>query len=311
MSTSRNSIQRRSLPVIIPKRSQILASEQRRTDSVHLETYHLKNDLGIYTDLLSFYGHRSELKAKIGLQAVNSQLCQGEERASMISPLPDDTVNKLETAGTKISRETLLRENKLSYNDSRVTYVAGIEQEEVKTILKKQATNKQTNTFPSEMGPKQLWLKSNKVKTATKTVRFKLPSIFEENTDFQETRMIYNNSRKYDAALFEKEPLRLKVKNFLQKPQPKASEPSLRTQKYPDAQFPMDGEELGNNHSTSKNTDLPGKGMGVPINTNTCPLFSHFKDRKWYYQDKTGKCRYLRVPESPIPPVSYVFENDH
>lgn len=98
--------------------------------------------------------------------------------------------------------------------------------------------------------------------------------------------------------------LRLRVKEFLQKPQPKASTPSLRIKKIPDIH--LEEKEKRINYDNS----LREQFTGVPINTNSCPLMSHFKDRKWYYQDKSGKCRYLRVPESPIPPVSFVFSND-
>ena len=98
--------------------------------------------------------------------------------------------------------------------------------------------------------------------------------------------------------------LRLRVKEFLQKPQPEASTPSLRIKKIPDIH--LEGKEKRTNYDSS----LREQFKGVPINTNSCPLMSHFKDRKWYYQDKSGKCRYLRVPESPVPPVSSVFTKD-
>ena len=104
-------------------------------------------------------------------------------------------------------------------------------------------------------------------------------------------------------TLLEKD-LPLRVKEFLHKPQPKASTPSLRIKKIPDIHLEEQGK--GINYEIS----LREQFTGVPINTNSCPLMSHFKDRKWYYQDKSGKCRYLRVPESPIPPVSFVFAKD-
>lgn len=96
-----------------------------------------------------------------------------------------------------------------------------------------------------------------------------------------------------------------KIKDFLQKPQPRASTLSLRMKKFPDIK--LHGEVSGNVYTSGALEQF----KTVPINTDTCPLMSHFlKDRKWYYQDKSGKCRYLRVPESPTPPVSYVFAKD-
>ena len=99
--------------------------------------------------------------------------------------------------------------------------------------------------------------------------------------------------------------LRLRVKEFLQKPQPKASTPSLRIKKIPNIHLEGKEKRIQNYDSS-----LTEQFRGVPINTNSCPLMSHFKDRKWYYQDKSGKYRYLRVPESPVPPVSFVFTKD-
>ena len=96
-----------------------------------------------------------------------------------------------------------------------------------------------------------------------------------------------------------------KVKKFLQEPQPLASTQSLRVKKIPD--FKLQRKVSGNVYTSGAVEQL----RGVPINTDTCPLMSHFsKDRKWYYQDKRRKCRYLRVPESPTPPISYVFAKD-
>lgn len=112
-----------------------------------------------------------------------------------------------------------------------------------------------------------------------------------------------NNVGIHQDTLLNKE-LRSKVKEFLQKPQPKSNPPTLRITAAPDVQLHVKGK--GNNY----NTDLTEQFMGVPINTETCPLISHFKDRKWYYQDRSGKCRYLRVLKSPIPPVSFVFSKD-
>lgn len=156
----------------------------------------------------------------------------------------------------------------------------------------------------------------------------KLPSIFERNTtnsrfcasaSYAKIKHVHCAIDDTDNSNFKKrrdqqytgipdtlvdKDLRLKVKQFLQKPQPKASVSSLRIKNIPDVQLHAD--QKGNNH----NTAIMKQFAGVPVNTDTCPLMSHFKDRKWYYQDKRGKCRYLRVPESPIPPISSVFTED-
>ncbi|XP_078374110.1 uncharacterized protein LOC144657629 [Oculina patagonica] len=138
----------------------------------------------------------------------------------------------------------------------------------------------------------------------------KLPSIFEKNMansrSCASACLKIRRSQQYIGitdTLLDKD-LRSKVKEFLQAPQPKSSTPSLRIKRVPDVQ--LQNDKKGSNH----NTDLRTQLTGVPINTDTCPLMSHFKDRKWYYQDKSGKCCYLRVPESPVPPVSFVFTKD-
>lgn len=94
-----------------------------------------------------------------------------------------------------------------------------------------------------------------------------------------------------------------KVKTFLSKPQPLKGPRSLRTMKaFKLVDF--DKESLHWNKTEVK------KDRKI-INTNTCPDMCLFDERKWYYQNKSGKCRYLRVPETPIPPVESIFDVLH
>ena len=95
------------------------------------------------------------------------------------------------------------------------------------------------------------------------------------------------------------------VKEFVGKPQPRASWPILRVSKGTashDLQFSCGKQKTYKVHPSET-----GQRPGVPINTDTCPSMSKFTDRKWYYQDKTGRCRYLREPVSRTPSVSHVF----
>lgn len=92
--------------------------------------------------------------------------------------------------------------------------------------------------------------------------------------------------------------LDLKVKDFLRKHQPKASPRTLKVKavkKKP--AFPA--SKLRERRSQER----------ITVNTNTCPSSNLVnQDRSWYYQDRRGKCRYLRVPESPTPPIEWVFQ---
>ena len=98
--------------------------------------------------------------------------------------------------------------------------------------------------------------------------------------------------------------LNWKVKAFLTSSQPKASPETLKvkTEKKNKIVVP----------NTSGQARQERKGHRLFINTDTCPSSAQLidQDRSWYYQDRRGKCRYLRVPESPAPPVEWVFRAD-
>ena len=98
--------------------------------------------------------------------------------------------------------------------------------------------------------------------------------------------------------------LNIKVKSFLEKSQPKQGERSLRVAR--------NAIKLASIKKTKGKTNktIEEKRPSVVVNTETCPPLSFFGDRSWYYQDKRRKCRYLRVPDSPIPPISSVFKKD-
>ena len=313
MSTDRNSIPRlsaTSLSVTMDERSPIPTSE--RVKAVQAGTDILNKDLLISSpDLLS--PENTEQEAVERVEAANAH--REEARTPESSTLRDATKNKLEAVKMEIYQEKLLKENKPSYYSSRVTYQANkrrLRQE----IIKVRRERRWSSTFPCDAdfmqgisNAAEIQLSSRKynarLKTTTKHVSFRLPNIFEENTGKMVNRC---NRSGMNGVLINDYLLSLKVKEFIQNTQPEASVTSLRVQRHPVAHMDEEGHDL--DHSTSNNTILPRKIIGVPINTNTCPLMSHFKDRKWYYQDKSGKCRYLRVPESPIPPISYVFSDD-
>ena len=95
-----------------------------------------------------------------------------------------------------------------------------------------------------------------------------------------------------------KDTLERKVEAFLQGDQPQASLRSLKV------------KSPRNNPASSMGLiERRRDARKTIVNTETCPSLSWInRDRSWYYQDRTGKCRYLRVPESPLPPVEWVFE---
>ena len=285
MSTDRNSIPRlsaTSLSVTMDERSPIPTSE--RVKAVQAGTDILNKDLLISSpDLLS--PENTEREAVERVEAANSH--REEERTPESSTLRDATKNKLEAVKMEIYQEKLLKENKPGYYSSRVTYQANkrrLRQE----IIKVRRERRWSSTFPcdadfmqgisdaAEIQPSSRKYNA-RLKTATKHVSFQLPNIFEENNG----KMVVNrcNRSGMNGVLINNYLLSLKVKEFIQKPQPEASVTSLRVQRHPAAHMDEEGHDL--DHSTSNNTILPRKIIGVPINTNTCPLMSHFKDRKW------------------------------
>ena len=115
-------------------------------------------------------------------------------------------------------------------------------------------------------------------------------------TPFQMDRT--TTSGQQDSGSNLEDNLDLKVKDFLRKHQPKASPRTLKVKavkKKP--AFPA--SKLRERRSQER----------ITVNTNTCPSSNLVnQDRSWYYQDRRGKCRYLRVPESPTPPIEWVFQ---
>lgn len=109
-------------------------------------------------------------------------------------------------------------------------------------------------------------------------------------------------NQKAPSPTISEEELNLKVLTFLRSNQPTASPETLKLKV-----------------AKKTKTILPSNSMPeerrkgrVFINTDTCPSTSHLvtQNRSWYYQDRRGKCRYLRVPESPVPPIEWVFQRD-
>ena len=92
--------------------------------------------------------------------------------------------------------------------------------------------------------------------------------------------------------------LELKVKAFLRRHQPTASPKTLKVKREIKRKPSFTANKLRERRSQER----------IIVNTDTCPSSYRFnQDRSWYYQDRKGKCRYLRVPESPVPPIEWVF----
>ena len=105
-------------------------------------------------------------------------------------------------------------------------------------------------------------------------------------------------SGQQDSGTHPEVDLDLKVKDFLRKHQPKASPRTLKVK----------AVKKKPTYSPSKLRERRSQER-ITVNTNTCPSTNLVKqDRSWYYQDRRGKCRYLRVPESPTPPIEWVFQ---
>lgn len=92
--------------------------------------------------------------------------------------------------------------------------------------------------------------------------------------------------------------LDLKVKAFLRRHQPTASPRTLKV-KAVKRKPSFSANKLQKRRSQER----------IIVNTDSCPSsYRVNQDRSWYYQDRKGKCRYLRVPESPVPPIEWVFK---
>lgn len=104
------------------------------------------------------------------------------------------------------------------------------------------------------------------------------------------------SEKPYSASNPEHE-LDLRVKAFLRRHQPTAGPRTLKVKAV--KRKPGSANKLRERRSQER----------ITVNTDTCPSsYRVNQDRSWYYQDKKGKCRYLRVPESPVPPIEWVFE---
>ncbi|EDO38744.1 predicted protein [Nematostella vectensis] len=99
-----------------------------------------------------------------------------------------------------------------------------------------------------------------------------------------------------------------KVKSFIKSKLPEPPPPSLKVRRATVASI----ESLGEGHRKGSLFMPPvqrGKKHGV-INIHTCPTLNEFSDRGWMYQDRlAARCRYIRAPQTPIPPIQEVFDN--
>lgn len=111
-------------------------------------------------------------------------------------------------------------------------------------------------------------------------------------------------TQKSQSSKIFQDDINLKVTAFLRSSQPMASPKTLKVK------IPKKTKASLSNTSVSMRQQR--RGDGIFVNTDTCPSSARLidQDRSWYYQDRRGKCRYLRVPESPVPPVEWVFQTD-
>ena len=115
-------------------------------------------------------------------------------------------------------------------------------------------------------------------------------------TPFRMDGTVANNQQ--DSARNPDDDLDLKVKDFLRRHQPKASPRTLKVKAVKKKPV-FSASKLRERRSQER----------ITVNTDTCPSTNLVnQDRSWCYQDRRGKCRYLRVPESPTPPIEWVFQ---
>ena len=341
MSANRNEVHRCCLPVTSQEHSQVIAQRERRQEGdsslnkdLHISSSgrfdHERNRRKLLLPRVVSSHHSNE-----DIGSLEAENAPGQDEAP---PCLHDDITRKKIEAMKIDRyQEELSKLKGKKPNCNMSYQAG--KKEVTRIPRKRGRSYSCSDWVNTLEPEleldkgnedvQVYLKNYDSKNSKETRQsVKLPRIFETQVpstrycgsasyanfkfvqyasdDMNRSTLKKCHNQQYiglQDKLLDKD-LRLRVKDFLQQPQPKASTPSLRINKIPDIQ--LEGKETKINHESSTREQF----AGVPINTNSCPLMSHFKDRKWYYQDKTGKCRYLRVPESPVPPVSFVFTND-
>lgn len=101
--------------------------------------------------------------------------------------------------------------------------------------------------------------------------------------------------------------LNKKIKEFVAKPIPTLPPSSLKIRRSTIHNIDIQGLTKGSGTSELVHTVDRKKSLGV-VNMHTCPTLNLYKDRSWMYQDRKGqKCRYIRVPSTPIPPIDQVF----
>ena len=139
-------------------------------------------------------------------------------------------------------------------------------------------------------------MKRHQSPKVTMSAQMKVDQRPRTKTPFRMHRMVASDQQ-YSATNPEDD-LDLKVKDFLRKHQPKASPRTLKV-KAIKKKPAFSASKLRERRSQER----------ITVNTNTCPSTNLVnQDRSWYYQDRRGKCRYLRVPESPTPPIEWVFQ---
>lgn len=118
-----------------------------------------------------------------------------------------------------------------------------------------------------------------------------------------------DNKKNIMAWKKESNELRPKIKAFIEKPVPEISPSSLLIHRRSTvADISMGGfSKAGSSTAHAPAAPERKKSMGV-VNIHTCPNVNVFTDRSWMYQDRRAeKCRYIRAPQTPIPPISEVF----
>lgn len=119
-----------------------------------------------------------------------------------------------------------------------------------------------------------------------------------------------DNLTKKNTTAWKKESNELptKIKAFIEKPVPEISPSSLLIHRRSTvADISMSGFSKAGSTTAHAPPPERKKSIGV-VNIHTCPNANVFTDRSWMYQDRRAeKCRYIRAPQTPIPPISEVF----
>jgi uncharacterized protein YkuJ len=98
-----------------------------------------------------------------------------------------------------------------------------------------------------------------------------------------------------------------KIKAFIDQPVPELSPSSLLIRRSTVANISFEGFSKGGSTDHAQLSER--KKSHEIVNIHTCPNVNVFTDRSWMYQDRRAqKCRYIRMPQTPVPTISEIFD---